>query len=264
LIALVTENPRFYYVAVRELARIGAEFLSLNLGEDIPDFVKVVLTSTGEKDAISFSKIIAADDLRYAVAECLKISMGIEHVNKLVIGIDPGLKPGMAVFADGTLVDTERLGSPEEVLETVQRFISIYGGRKSIVRVGMGGGIYHMRILRSLQEALGDDVVIETIDETATTPETGTMPSPELKDIVAAVNIALKNGDSLKRRVNVNPTEGEIKQLQRASRKLNGNITISRELAVRVALGELTLDAAVKEQATKNGLNRDKKAAFNR
>ncbi|MFQ5815031.1 MAG: hypothetical protein ACE5G7_00855, partial [Candidatus Hydrothermarchaeaceae archaeon] len=167
-------------------------------------------------------------------------------------------------FADGTLVETEQLRSPEEVLEEVRRAIAVFGGRKSILRVGMGGGIYNMRILKALQERMGDNVKIEIVDETSTTPGTGEIPSPELKDIAAAVKIALKNGQSLKRRVEVNPAPGEIKQLQRKSRKINGNITISRQLAEKVALGELTLEAAVEEQVGGNGGHRDKKGAFNR
>lgn len=264
MIALVTEDSRFYYMAVKELNRVGVEFLSLKLGDAIPDTVSVALTSHSEKDSINFPRIVARDDLRYAVAECIKISKGIRQVKSLVIGVDPGMKPGIAVFADGELVETEQLRSPEEVLDAVRRVLSVYRGRKSILRVGTGGGVYNKRILRTLQGHIGDEVEIEIVDETATTPEPREITSPEFRDIVAAVNIAMKTGQYLKERVVVKAEPGEIKQLQKESRKLNGNITISKELAEKVALGVISLEDAVEAQSSRNGHYRDRKLAFNR
>lgn len=264
MIALVTQDSRFYYEAVSELKGKGIEFISLKPGDHIPEDVKVVLTSPEERDNIDFSDIVSEVDLKYAVSECLKLSRGIKDVNTLVVGVDPGRKPGIAVFADGRLVETGQLDSPEEVLKAAYRAIAVYRGSKSILRVGMGGGIYNKRILKTLQENLGKGVVIETVDETDTTPGVGAVTSRELRDIAAAVNIAAKNGVALRRRVDVNPKPGEIKQLQVESRKLNGDITISKELAEKVALGELTLEDAVEEQAGRNGVHRDKNDAFNR
>ncbi len=264
MIALVTQDSRFYYEAVNQLKGMGIEFTSLKLGDLIPEDIKVVLTSPGERDKINFENIVSGEDLRYAISECLKISRGIKHVGTLTVGVDPGRKPGIAVFVDGRLMETSQLESPEDVLKSAHRAISVYQGRKSILRVGMGGGIYSKRILKTLQENLGEAVVIEAVDETDTTPGAGEITSRGLRDIEAAVNIAAKNGVALRRRVDVNPKPGEIKQLQVESRKLNGDITISKELAEKVALGELTLEDAVEEQAGRNDVHRDKNGTFNR
>jgi hypothetical protein len=46
--------------------------------------------------------------------------------------------------------------------------------------------------------------------------------------------------------VELQPTEGEVKELQRRSRiKSQGRVTISSDLARKVALGELTLAEAI-------------------
>jgi hypothetical protein len=46
----------------------------------------------------------------------------------------------------------------------------------------------------------------------------------------------------------MNPTEGELRELQRRSRiKSQGRVTISSEMARRVALGELTLIEAIEQ-----------------
>ena len=48
--------------------------------------------------------------------------------------------------------------------------------------------------------------------------------------------------------VELQPTEGEVKELQRRSRiKSQGRVTISSDLARKVALGELTLAEAIEK-----------------
>ncbi len=264
LIALITEDSRFYYEAVKELKGMDIDFVSLKPLDLVPDSIEVVLTSPAERDKINFPSVVSGKDLEYTVAECLKISKGIKNVRSLVIGVDPGRTPGIAVFADGVLVEVEQLRSPEKVLEATQRIIEVYKGKKHVIRVGMGGGVYNKRIIKVLQENLQSKVSIEGVDETATTPSLGEISSSDLKDIIAAVNIAMKKGRMLKQLVDVKPKLGEIKQVQKESRKLNGSITISKELAKKVASGELTLEKAVEKQAEGNGFNRDKNAPYNR
>lgn len=243
MIALVTEIPRFYYSAAKELRERGIEFMSLNLKEEIPPTVRVVLTSEGEKGKIRFEKVVAKGDVSSAVDECLRILKGFRaDYGKLVIGIDPGLKPGIAVLGDGKVILVEGLNSPEEVQEAVERILNIYSGEEVIFRVGKGGGIYKTRILKALQEGFSHP--IETVDEERTTP----IVEPALKDIMAAVNIAIKRGKALKKKVELYPKPGEIRNLQKKSRALSGTITISKALAEKVARGELTLEEAIRIQ----------------
>ncbi|MEE8168808.1 MAG: hypothetical protein V3T58_08070 [Candidatus Hydrothermarchaeales archaeon] len=259
MIALVTGNSRFYYEGARELKRRGVEFLSLSPSDEIPGHVKVVLTSEEEKGVIDFPDVVTAKDISAAIGACLRISKGVGACERLIIGIDPGKKPGIAVLADGVIVEADRLKSPEEVLGAVDEALDAYPGGTVLIRVGKGGGIYKNRILKALQNL---DAHIEMVDETSTTPDLKMASSPELKDIIAAVNIALKKGHSLKGTIELLPKQGEIKELQKESRKLSGNITISKELAERVAKGELSLEDAVKEH--KNGNSRERKAPFHR
>ena len=52
--------------------------------------------------------------------------------------------------------------------------------------------------------------------------------------------------------MSVEPREGEIKELQRISRIKSKNITISKELAKKVLMGEMELDEAIEIQRRKN------------
>jgi hypothetical protein len=249
LIAVVTETPRFYYSAAKELKKRRLEFLSLGLDEPIPPTVKVVLTSEEEREKVNFERIVSGGDLQIAVDECIRILKGLGRwYQKLVIGIDPGLKPGVAVLGDGRVILVERPSSPEEILDAVKRIFKTYSGGEIMFRVGSGGGIYKMRIIKTLQENFS--APIEIVNEEKTTPING-LNDTSLRDIQAAINIATKKGYLLRKKIKVKPTAGEIKNLQRESRLLSGNVTISKELARQVARGEITLREAITAQRRK-------------
>ncbi len=245
LIALVTSNSRFYYEATRALKGRGIEFLSLRLSDEIPSGVRVVLTSEGERDKVRFREVVSGSDIPTAVSRCVRIFKGVGEIGRLVIGIDPGLKPGIAVLADELVVEVDTLRSPEETPAAVERAIRAYPAGETLIRIGRGGGIYNMRIVRALQGRWG--LPMETVDETSTTPNLGRGASSDLRDAVAAVNIALKKGRPLNERIVLRAKPGEIRELQKESRKISGHITISKGLAERVARGEISLEDAVEE-----------------
>jgi hypothetical protein len=244
----MTEIPRFYYEAVKELKERGVEFLTLALDDEIPSIVGVVLTSVEERERIDFPGVVSADDMGAAVDECLRIENGLAApYETLILGIDPGLKPGFAVLGDGKVVHAELLDTPEDILEASKKVFETYSGKGVTFRVGRGGGVYKERVLKILQENF--DFPIEVVDESHTTPPTGN--GTAVKDVIAAVNIALKQGRILKQKIDVSPTNGEIKNIQRDSREVSGNITISKLLAERVARGELTIEEAIEIQQGK-------------
>jgi hypothetical protein len=237
LIALITEIPRFYYSAVKELEERGIEFLSLGLREKIPPEVKVVLTTENEKEKIGFKNVVAGPNISVAIDQCLRILEGRgEEYEKLRIGIDPGSKPGMAVIGDGKVILTKRLCSPEEVLDAAQKIFAIYKGKEIAFRIGIGGGAYRARIAGILRKNFS--FPIEIVEE-----RTPLMMNEWPDDIKAAINIAIKRGRSLE----IYPKPGEIMNLQKESRLLSG-VTISRKLAEKVARGEMSMKEAIEAQ----------------
>lgn len=238
----MTEVPRFYFEAARVLKERRVEFLTLALDDEVPSIVGVVLTTEEERDRIDFKEVASTVD------EALRVLNGVAGgFEALVLGIDPGPTPGFAVLGDGKVIHSELLGSPEDVLEASKKVLDTYSGKNITFRVGRGGGVYKARILKILQESL--DIQIEVVDESHTTPmDTG---KASVKDIAAAISIALKQGRLLKQKIEVSPTDGEIKNIQSDSREISGNITITRELAERVAKGEITIEEAIEVQRGK-------------
>jgi hypothetical protein len=238
----MTEVPLFYYESARELKDRGVGFLTLAMGDEIPSIVGVVLTTEEEREQIDFKEVASTAD------EALRIDRGHKSAyDGLVLGIDPGPTPGFAVLGDGKVIHSELLGSPEDVLGASKKAFDSYSGKNITFRVGRGGGVYKARTLKILQENL--DVPIEVVDEKSTTPaDTG---KASTKDIEAAINIALKQGRILKQKIEVSPTEGEIKNIQKDSREISGNITINKKLAEGVAKGEITIEEAIEVQRGK-------------
>lgn len=90
---------------------------------------------------------------------------------------------------------------------------------------------------------LANEYVVELVDERKTSRGLN-----RNQHSVSAIRIATLSGECVWEPVVMNPTEGELRELQRRSRiKSQGRVTISSEMARRVALGELTLIEAIEQ-----------------
>lgn len=151
----------------------------------------------------------------------------------------------MSVVADGRVIEVHRLKSPKDV-EPVVGLLEKYPTAK--LKVGNGAKRQRTMMLKALGEVLGYDYPIIIVNESRTTPKVGGVESSSVVDIVASINIGLREGrettigDVLEVK---EPTKKEIEHIKRRSRELSGNITISSRLAREVALGNLTLEEAI-------------------
>lgn len=243
MIAVITSSMRFYYGIAEELKKRGLDFLSLKVGEELPPGVEVVLTTPREKKLIGFPRIVAKDDPGLAVEEAVRLLKGFkEKHGRIIIGIDPGKNPGVAVVAANRATDSFVAPSPQDIKGIVHRILSLHKPREALVRLGSGGGVYRMQVLKSLGEIRG--VTVELVDEHSTSKNSSTGPRPD-KNAGAALNIALKKGVLLESPIAQGIKPGEIKNIQRDSRAESGDSTISRALARKVAKGELSLEEAI-------------------
>lgn len=241
IVAIITEDFSLYYDLVKVLKRSDIPFVSLSLKDTIPPNVGIVLTTEGEAPRISFQEKISIPegaDVQAILNEAKLRLRGQAEYGRLVIGVDPGVRPGFAVVAGGNVLYTTQTTSPEEVGEVARGILSTYPAREVVIRVGHGDPTNRNRIINALH---GLGVLIEIVDEQGTTKRTEEFP-----DIKAAINIAMSSGTPVSPPLEVSPTNGELKNLQRQSRELSGGqVTISTHLAERVARGELSLQEAV-------------------
>jgi hypothetical protein len=166
------------------------------------------------------------------------------RIKYLIIGVDPGKSPGVAVMGDGELINQYKCYSPGEVSGIIEKVFSTYQAENKKVKVGHQAVTIRNRIINDLIELVKKfDFIIEIADETSTTH------SKHDPDINAAIVISSMPGVPVDRPIDINPTQGEIKDIQRISRMKSGSLmTISRALAARVAVGELDLVEAIELQ----------------
>lgn len=245
ILGILTEDFRLYHDVVAALKARGLPFVTLSFARRIPENVGAVLTSSAEAARIRSRNVVVVDDMEDAIARALQVSKGKTEWRELLIGVDPGREPGVAVLGDGDVLDTRLASSPEAVRDQVRAALRMFPARRVCVRVGHGDPTNRNRILNALA---ADRLRVEIVDEAGTTHRS---PQPDLD---AAVDIARTPGVHVEPPFEVRPTPGEVREIQRRSRlQSGGQVTISAELADAVARGEITLDAAVERQMHRDG-----------
>ncbi len=239
MIVVATEDFELYHDVVAELRDRGVTFTTVQPGEQLPSESDVLLTgATDEIEPPGGVTVVegSTDAPRNAVEEAIATLRGAG--GRTIVGIDPGDQPGIAVLSGDMIVAVHHV-PPDAVADVVREETA--DALNPLVRIGDGARLIGAKIVDELE-----NVPVELVDETGTTPYLGTGVRG-FADILAAVNIARMEGEPIESR-DIEPTEGEIKRIQERSREHGAeNRTIDSELARRVALGELTISEALDE-----------------
>lgn len=234
VIVVSTADFEVYHDVVGELRDRGVQFRTVEAGDDLPENATVAIVGPEDEHPSIPTVRANPDQARQAVEKALSVLRGGD--GRLIIGIDPGDRPGIAVLSGGTIVAAFQVPI-DEVADIVHR--EAEGAANPLVRIGDGARLRGARLVDEL-----GDVQIELVDETGTTPYQG-RGVRGMGDVLAAVNIAHSEGERIESR-EIEPTPGEIKQIQRRSREQSEtDRTIDGELARRVARGELSVAEAL-------------------
>jgi hypothetical protein len=238
VIVVATEDFELYHDVVAELRDRGVAFTTIRPGEDLPEGARVLVTAPTDDVSVPDVERVTAegDDARGAVEAALAVLRGGE--GRTVVGVDPGTRPGIAVLSGEVIVSAFHVPL-DDAVDVVRREVA--DAPDPLVRVGDGDRLRSARIVDDL-----DDVPVEVVDETGTTPYLGT-GARGMGDVLAAVNIARRSGERADAR-DVDPTTGELQAIKDRSRRASsGDRSIDEALARRVAAGELTLAEALDE-----------------
>jgi hypothetical protein len=243
-VALVTRDPALYGELAGFLRERHLPTVSLLPGQRIPERVAVVLTSPDEAGEISHPRVLAVAENgdRRALAAAVEHAIEVGAPDgDLIVGIDPGPRPGYAVFAGSTCIAEGILEAPEAAGSFASQLRHRFGSRHVVFRVGLGDPPSRNRIVNTL---LAHHRAVELVDEQGTTPRGHRRP----RDALAARSIAHGVGRAVREHLPSTPTPGEISNIQRLSREgSGGQVTISRSCAYRVFHGEISMADAVAE-----------------
>lgn len=206
-IAIATVSGKAYYLLVGELKRRNMPFLSLTPKEPVPMEVKVVITTEEERPLVNHEKVLAlgkSTTVEVLINKALQIVQGKECYEKVVIGVDPGEVFGLAVLADGMVVETGNCFSIKETLGKIEDIVKNFQGiHASSILVKIGDGIPECKekLLQALNRTLPSNVVLESVSEAGTNRGMSeTTHRRGLRDIVSAIKIAGRNGQTFARR----------------------------------------------------------------
>ncbi|WP_423744115.1 hypothetical protein V5735_14210 (plasmid) [Haladaptatus sp. SPP-AMP-3] len=236
-IVVATEDFEVYHDVVGELRDRGVRFTTVEPDGELPDGARIVIRGADDEVTTELPTVVADPNRpRKAVEEALGLLRG--ENGRTVIGIDPGTRPGIAVLSGDIVVASFHVpisDAADVVREEAKDAID------PVVRIGDGARLQGSQLIRELE-----DVRIELVDETGTTPYLGT-GARGMGDVLAAVNIARLEGKIVEER-EIEPTAGELGVIKRRSRERSAdNREIDEELARRVAAGELTIEEALTE-----------------
>ena len=206
-IAIVTSSGKAYYKLVTELKKRELTFLSLTPNDSIPKNVITVVTTNRDKKKVDHPQVFVYavdEDPSHIIDRVIQRLKGKDGYGKLVFGVDPGKRVGLAVMDDGLVVKTRILSSIEETATTILEAMNRMDAKEKIVKIGDGAPVYQEALIASLDEILPSDVVIESVEEKGTTRPSRTrlFHRRRAKDVYSAIRIARRNGRKINRRRN--------------------------------------------------------------
>lgn len=195
IIKVATDDGNAYYDIVSRLKRTHLRFSSLSPGQAVDSAKELVVTSRTENPAFGGGAVPIEDlDEDPMIMEGQLLSRLLEEPRRrLLIGVDPGSKTGIAVFYDGRGLGALTSSSVEESAESVMRLVREVPHSTLSVKIGGGEPKTSLRLARSLRQTLPSSASLEIVDESGTSAgKRGAVGAT--RDQRAAARIAFRKG----------------------------------------------------------------------
>ena len=159
-LGIYTYDFRFYHEAIEILKVLKIPFMSLERPDVAPPDVVAIL-SKPEDAVVPDIKVAAADPLM-AVRRSIPRLLDKAEFENLVIGIDPGPYPGIAVFGDGILIEAYECPTLDRVRGDIKSILLSYSYRNSVIKIG-NGDMPNRKLIMDSIKGLGTRIFI--VDE---------------------------------------------------------------------------------------------------
>ena len=238
-VAVRTDDFRLAYRLLGRLRDSGIEHMQLDPEKPVPSRVDFWIASHAEVVRTNDVRGIGCDveEIDSVISSIMnRIAVG-EKVQRICFGIDPGPRPGLSWIADGRPAGSMQMESVDATVDHVVAILNDFMPHESVVRIGNGSPTISSRIANV---CLARGLAVQFVDETSTSI------GSRYDHVSAAHRICSKEGIPVTERLQVIPTEGEVREIQRRSRSISeGRLTIPSKLARAVAVGRQTLSEAV-------------------
>ncbi|MFW9982594.1 MAG: hypothetical protein ACFFE3_11855 [Candidatus Thorarchaeota archaeon] len=250
--AIATENPRVLYLVIELLKKLGLEFVVCTTDDTRCGNAKVVITTAEDSLNRNYDSIVFVDeelDPNLTSVEILAKLYDVHEPKVAVVGVDPGMRFGVALVMDGVVTFKDSKTSPGTAVRLTLSLGSyvkaLFPSCKVVIRVGTGAKLYTTLYLR---EALSQSpqLEIELVNEHRTTLSGGFT-----SDQSSAILIAGRAGrqqtesDTL-----LEPKTGYVRSLRHfVKRFTRGRREISAEEARDIILNKISLNSILEEHS---------------
>ncbi len=162
-VGIYTHNFRFYHEVVNVLKSWRIKSVSIDDIDHLPSDVSIILSSN--KDEKIRKQQIRTDSATEAVRGAIPFLLGKERFSHVIIGIDPGPKPGIAVLGDDVLLEAFEAPSIDSLIRSIRTIAAGYRYISFTIRIGHGDIPNRDSIIFKLKAA---GMVAEIVDETNT------------------------------------------------------------------------------------------------
>lgn len=163
-IGIFTNNFRFYHEVIGIAKEWGLPCHSIDPLGSVPNDVPVII-STSSDSRIDRSQIFIDEPYR-ALRTALPRLIDQISFKKIVIGIDPGPKPGIAIVCDDILTEAVEIPEMKQLETYIVKAISDYPYEVYSIRLGNGDKPNRLRISDILKK---NDLYFSVVDESNTT-----------------------------------------------------------------------------------------------
>ncbi|MFW9787122.1 MAG: hypothetical protein ACFFE2_10985 [Candidatus Thorarchaeota archaeon] len=242
-VAIATENPKVLYLAIELLKKLDLKFVVCPPGDSRCEDVKVVITTN--EDINDQDAIVVVDeemDPDFTTVEILSKLNDVRNPSNAVVGIDPGMRFGVALVVDGVVTFKNSVTTPGSAARLTSRLESyvtrLFPKSRTIVRIGTGSKVYSTLYLRNLSKDY-PGLDIELVNEHHTTVSGGIT-----SDQSSAILIAGRSGRPPEDDDRIlELKEGYVKSLKQFVQRLTrGTRELSTDEARAVLSGDMSLD----------------------
>jgi len=241
-VAVATKNPKALYLVMEVLKGLDLDFVVCEPSGAECQIAKVIITTSDEAHDLDPERVvIVEDDLNedsMVIALMLHI-LDIKKPTSIVVGVDPGMRFGLALVIDGNVVRTKITTSPAKAARFTLRWLAAVNdsfSQESVIRVGTGSSMFAAFFLREITPHI-DSTLLELVNEENTT-KVGE------SDESSATLIAMRKGRLLKESDDIfKIREGHVHALKHLVLDItNGKRRISTADAQAVLLGDKSLE----------------------
>ena len=243
LVVIRTKDFQLAYRLIKKLRSLEVSHIQLEINQLIPTGT---ILWFGTPEEVNTSKdpngvACSINNIDYVVSKTLNKILAGPDVKMLIFGVDSGPRPGLAWFTDDRLIGSKQLESVDEVIDEIINTVNQISPKfpdKTLIKIGNGHRIISNRIVN---DCLNNDFQVQLIDEKHTSL------GSRHDHVSSAKSIGLKHGIPICDKLEIAPTRGEVREIQRISRLVSeGKATIPSNLAISVAIGNLSLIEALK------------------